>query len=1472
MLLKKLRRTAGLLLACAMIFTSVPSASLSVMAETNAIASRAAWEDKENPTLRDYATPSVSYVGWSMGAGNFADESMSTFWNGHSDPSLEGDGSQWMMYDFGERKAEIQGSDITFHDDGGGVMVPTNITIEYDGGDGNWQSVVKKGDWVFRKNQTVTYEFEPVTVSKIRVTMEHAKTNGTKVAVAVYDWKLLGDVPEDFPKPTPVEPEKPSEDLQLPDAAIYAVPSSDYTSAWENINGINNASFEPTSSDMGQTGLGWGNWSQASGTEHWLQYDWDEAVTTKTFQVYWYGSEAGMKVPSKVRFQYKDNNGEWKDAELKSNIRNFNKYNKYNQITIGEVTTKAIRMYMTVAGDSNGVYRWKVHSDISDEFVVSAAGSSLVIPEIKEGRVASRIYDTLTLPTTAMNGLVNVSWKSGNASVVSDNGKITPPSKDTEVTLTATCSLVSNPAIRKDKEIKFLVLSGGTTEYAMTIDQKDKGVDISQELFGVFYEDINSSADGGLSTELVKNNSFENYQNIHATTAPAVKGDQASWKLHWNSTNSSNFVVERSAGLNENNKNYAKITGSQTLSNHGFVGRASLDKSAMGIQKDVKYDFSMFMKADSSYAGTVKVKVVDDSGAAITNEAVLDLKKDGTWQKVSASLTANATKLGTLSLAFEGAGASDAMYIDMVSLISTDSYGYGNKNYSYGAGLRRDLVEKLQQLNPSFIRFPGGCVVEGSYGTDGYYNWEDSIGPLEERRAIGSYWGSPGKSVNYGIAGSNYGYMMSYQFGYHEILTLCEDLGAQAFPILSAGIFCQFTEASSASFSGEDLKPFADHATHLIDYCWGDPASPDATQAYWAKKRVENGHVAKFDLNYLGIGNENWEEPAKGISYYANFAWIKKYVEDYVKAHYPDRKITLISSTGPYYQGGQDTSAWRWVNQDMPGETLVDEHYYINYAGDGNNTLLNNDYIYDSYKRLDNGGSNVFVGEYAGHLTTTTENVLDTAISEAAYMTGIERNADIVRHASYAPLFEREGCRDWDYNLIKFDAFSSYGTPSYYVQTMYSNNYGKHILNTTLEKYNSQTGTYDKKPGHQTELYYVTSEDDDNIYTKLVNHDDYAKEITLNYPGMKDGTKAELICLSGGAMDLNTITDQEKIAPVTTNTTITGESMTYMVPAMSLTVVKVNYSGKEPAAEAVDKTEGNAAAAAAEKITANGYTAESYKVFQDALSNLKSVLAKDDVLKSDIIWAMTQLAYAQDGLVKESGEGPTDPSDPTDPEDKKLQEAIASLKSTISSAEKSYKKGNYTAASWKTFSTALSNGKKAVNNKNATQKQIDTASSNLKKAIKNLVKLKVASTKKVTLGKGEKYTAAKNRTYTTSNKKVAAVNSKGTVVAKGTGTAVIKAITAKGQVIQYKVTVKKAPAKISKVTPSKKTLKKNGKVTLKVKLPSGTASNTITFTSSNKKVASVNSKGVVVAKKKGKATITIKTFNKKSAKVKITVK
>lgn len=584
---------------------------------------------------------------------------------------------------------------------------------------------------------------------------------------------------------------------------------------------------------------------------------------------------------------------------------------------------------------------------------------------------------------------------------------------------------------------------------------------------------------------------------------------------------------------------------------------------------------------------------------ALSQEKIIPLVHNGEWQKATAVMEGTKTQKGKIKVSISEAEDTDVLYMDMVSLNSQNTYGYGNPNYSCGKGLRKDLVEKLIALNPSFIRFPGGCIIEGNSGRESYYNWEWSVGPLEERKAIANHWASDNGSYT-----SKYSYMQSFGFGYHDILTLCEEMGAEPFPILSAGVFCQFpNEDKTPAASGEELDKFAQHATHLIDYCWGDPASTDAVQKEWALKRVENGHEEPFNLNYAGIGNENWRD-----KYLNNFEYIKDYVEDYVAKHYPGRKITIISSSGPAAEDGSYRYAWDWFHEKDAGETLVDEHYY-----QSKEFMLNKDNRYDFYTRLEDGGSNVFVGEYATHLGSRNNN-LESEICDAAYMTGFERNGDIVRHASYAPLFEKIGGTNWTQNMIHFDDYESYGTPNYYVQQMYANHYGKQVIPAFLEKkgenYTQNTGspvigtwstsgyvtnikvtredgkniggwnntmnvverkssdagtmvlgnefTYGFTPvvtneemkvtfnygvndrletgytspsvdmsddfsgnlrPYQNDIYQVSTKDEQYIYLKLVNHDNYAKGITVNYPGVS-AKSAEIICLSGNAGDV----------------------------------------------------------------------------------------------------------------------------------------------------------------------------------------------------------------------------------------------------------------------------------------------------------------------------------------------------------------
>lgn len=974
------------------------------------------------------------------------------------------------------------------------------------------------------------------------------------------------------------------------------------------------------------------------------------------------------------------------------------------------------------------------YAGISNQELLAKAKADLTVPEISGGTVSCGFTKELTLETSAYDGKVKITWESSKPDVISTDGKITDPGKETELTMTATLSVGDD---KVEKEFPVKVIPDGETTYSMNIDPANEGVDISQELIGLFFEDINSAADGGLYPEMVKNYSFQNYFNVNrADELPGKeRGNQYSWKLHWVSDNDSNFVVEQDKNvyLNENNTNYAKITGNMVLKNGGFAPKNNPNSAAMPITKDAKFDFTIQTRADAAYAGKMKVRVVNENGDAITDEKEVKLNNNGKWSKSDKIvLTGTKTQKGKLEVSITGAKNTDVLYMDMVSLSPQDTYGYGNKNYAYGKGVRKDLVEKLLALNPSFIRFPGGCIIEGNYGRESYYNWEWSVGPLEERKAIPNHWASDDGNYT-----NTYSYMQSFGFGYHEILQLCEDMGAEPFPILSAGVFCQFAVDRPAA-SGDELDKFAQHATHLVDYCWGDPNSTDPTQKEWASKRVANGHEKEFNLNYIGIGNENW-----AAKYLNNFEYIKDYVEDYVAENYPGRKITIISSSGPAAEDGSYQFAWDWFNEKDAGETLVDEHYY-----QSKEFMLNKDDRYDYYNRLDNGGSDVFLGEYATHVNGNI-NDLESAICDAAYMTGIERNGDIVRHASYAPLFEKLGSTNWNQNMIRFDEYESFGTPNYYTQHMFANNYGTKVVNTNLEKkganYTQNTGSpiigtwatagyvshvkvtredgkvlldddftengkagvtwaQFKAPGdtsadqftigdgklsfqqtggmncvwipeavnnpewynykvevtatktagsegflvgagakdyenyywynmggwqntqtvmerartnvgrgiignnftygfepiktneemditfnygiggkleagyksetvdqskdfvgnlrpYQNDIYQVASKDDKYIYLKLVNHDSFAKDITLNYAGNLTSDQAEIICMSGTGKEVNAI-GNEKVKPVTTNVKLSGNQLKYMVPAMSFSVIKVAYTDK----------------------------------------------------------------------------------------------------------------------------------------------------------------------------------------------------------------------------------------------------------------------------------------------------------------------
>ncbi len=595
-------------------------------------------------------------------------------------------------------------------------------------------------------------------------------------------------------------------------------------------------------------------------------------------------------------------------------------------------------------------------------------------------------------------------------------------------------------------------IKGRASQYSITIDGTNVTKELSKNLYGLFYEDINSAADGGLYPEMVKNYSFENaYLEAGDTESVYFKKNGyrtvGNYSLHWTSSGSGSFSVEHQNGLNKNNPHYAVLTGNVTLENGGFAPQNSPNSAAMPVkpfnqaEQTGLFTFSVFVNAAPGYGGTLKVKLADSFGHALTDEQILKIPADGTWNKISAELTAAVTEntRGKLVLAVEGASASDRLCLDMISVVPHDSFGYGNPNYACGVGIRKDLIELMMDLKPKFMRFPGGCIVEG-YNWEGLYDWRDTIGPLEERRANTNRW------ENWNNHNRTWGYMQSYGFGYHELLSLCEEFHMEPFPILNAGILCQYETGELGGHvadakTGAKLQRFIDMAANLLDYCWGNAADNE-----WAKKRAANGHPETFNLKYLGIGNENIR-----ARYLDNFEILKKAVEAYAQKHYPDHELHIISSSGPCSGGDDFEYAYDRLAQTMPGETLVDEHYY-----ESESFMYNQSDRYDYYQRPDQGGSNVFVGEYA----IRGNNKYYTALAEACYMTGLERNADVVTNISYAPLLYKIGNLSWDHDLIYFDEFDAVRSTNYYVQKMFSNHYGTKLIRTELQSSETDYSNY----------------------------------------------------------------------------------------------------------------------------------------------------------------------------------------------------------------------------------------------------------------------------------------------------------------------------------------------------------------------------------------------------------------------------
>jgi len=509
----------------------------------------------------------------------------------------------------------------------------------------------------------------------------------------------------------------------------------------------------------------------------------------------------------------------------------------------------------------------------------------------------------------------------------------------------------------------------------------------------------------------------------------------------------------------------------------------------------------------------LRIQLLNNAGKEIGNAYLDGFSKDWATYKISISSTDSAQR-GKLNLIFEGAGVMD---IDMVSLFPKDTWK------QRPGGLRKDLVQKIADLKPGFIRFPGGCIVEGRDLTN-RYQWKTTVGRVDERKLIMNRWNVefPRKAAP--------DYYQSFGLGFFEYFQLAEDLGAEPLPILNCGMACQFNSGEVAAM--DELQPYIEDALDLIEFANGPVTSR------WGKLRSDMGHPDPFNMKLLGVGNEQWEP-----QYIERYRVFEKAILDV----YPNIKI--VSGAGPYAEGEYFNYAWKELKNS--NAAFIDEHYYKPPSW-----FLNNAARYDNYERK---GPKIFAGEYAAHVkgnATDGEgmNCWESALAEAAFMTGLERNADIVQMCSYAPLLAHTDAWQWRPDLIWFDNLNSVATPNYYVQQLFSVNKGTDVVGI------SEAG----KPIAGKDSLYASAVTDRNkkeLIIKLVNTASTSQTAAIDLKGFQPDKKAGTVQLlySSNPAAFNKLSALENLKPEVKSIMVNTKKLTYELPASSVTVITIPY-------------------------------------------------------------------------------------------------------------------------------------------------------------------------------------------------------------------------------------------------------------------------------------------------------------------------
>ena len=633
----------------------------------------------------------------------------------------------------------------------------------------------------------------------------------------------------------------------------------------------------------------------------------------------------------------------------------------------------------------------------------------------------------------------------------------------------------------------------------ITVETAKLGAPVQKTMYGIFFEDINYAADGGLYAELVMNRSFE-FPNPYA-----------GWDI-------SGKVSLHNDGPFDKNPHYVRLAPSghahkhTMIENHGFFG--------MGIKKGAEYKFSVWARCPEGGNSKIWVDLVDNATMGedqkIGNGGVEVSGKE--WKKYTMTIKANKT----IEKAHMRVWGDSKVTTDLehVSLFPADTY-MGDEN-----GMRKDLAQALYDMRPGVFRFPGGCIVEGT-DLETRYQWKNTVGPVENRPLNENRW-------HYTFTSRYYpNYFQSYGLGFFEYFRLSEQIGAEPLPVLNVGMACQYQneirDEKKVHVAMDDLQPYIDDCIDLIDFANGDPAKNK-----WAKLRADMGHPAPFNLKFIGVGNEQWD-------YKDNKAFSKRlkvFMEAIRKAH---PEIKIIGTSGPNSEGQDFDLGWTAM-KELKAD-LVDEHFYRNI-----DWFKNEMNRYDEYDRK---GPKVFAGEYACHDRGKKYNHAGASIYEAAFMTNLERNADIVHMATYAPLFAHVEGWQWRPDAIWFDNLRSAKTVSYYVQALYAQNKGTNVLPTSqsVQTPKGQDGIFSSA---------VFDKDKNEVIVKVINTTEKAQDIAIKLNGLKSIASATTITLDCSDYEMeNTVDNPNAIVPQEATIQADGTTLNARVAGKNFVVFKI---------------------------------------------------------------------------------------------------------------------------------------------------------------------------------------------------------------------------------------------------------------------------------------------------------------------------